>query len=164
MKPERSYYFLAVLLVIHLLFLLSSAVRTPVSLTDSADYLNASNNIYRQGVLYSGDLAEPMREEQYTRRPPLYPFLLGVAVLTGSHLPSFLLQIIFSMFSIILVIKIFAQYHPGNIKQRHCAIWSAGTSGKSNNGIETGLQAANDARRPNFGAKCKQKKQAVNKI
>lgn len=107
MKPERSYLFFSVLLIIHLLFFLSSQIRTPGSLSDSDEYLNASHNLYQNGVLYCGDLAEPIREEQFTRRPPLYPLLLGFNVLLNSEIPVMIIQIILSLCSILLVLKIF---------------------------------------------------------
>ncbi|MCK4746619.1 MAG: hypothetical protein KAT15_06280, partial [Bacteroidales bacterium] len=112
MKLEKPSLFYAVLLLVHLLFFLSSVIRPPVSLSDSHDYLNASSNLYRHGVLYSGDLAEPIREEQFTRRPPLYPVFLGIGELTGSVIPVFLLQIALSLCSIFLLMRIFSSKDP----------------------------------------------------
>ncbi|MCK5135639.1 MAG: glycosyltransferase family 39 protein [Bacteroidales bacterium] len=112
MKLDRSLLFYAALLLVHLLFFLSSVIRPPGSLTDSVDYLNASRNIFSQGVLYCGDLTEPVREEQYTRRPPLYPVFLGISILSGSDIPLFLLQIMISLVSIFIVFRIFSPERP----------------------------------------------------
>lgn len=95
------------LLLIHLLFFTFTLIRPPDPLSDSTEYLNASGNIYTRGTLYCGELSEPIREELFTRRPPLYPVLLGIALLTGSTIPVLLLQTLFSMLSLLLVFKIF---------------------------------------------------------
>jgi hypothetical protein len=97
----------AVVLLVHLLFLLIAQLNPPAHLSDSDDYLHASENLYRQGVLYCGDLSEPIVEEQFTRRPPLYPLLLGTATLTGTRIPALLIQILISMVSIALVFRMF---------------------------------------------------------
>jgi hypothetical protein len=111
MKPQfnQPLSLIAALLLVHLLFFLSSQIQTPAPLTDSEDYLNASRNLYSQGVLYCGDLSEPIVVEQLTRRPPLYPLFIGFGLLTGSNIPVFLLQILISILSIILVYRIFLQ-------------------------------------------------------
>ncbi len=116
MKPNRSLFQIsriayAVILLVHLLFLFNAIFNRPAPLTDSGDYLNAAENLYTQGILYSGDLTQPTHPEQFTRRPPLYPVLLGVVSLTGSEIPVFLLQILISMTSIFLVFRIFFQNH-----------------------------------------------------
>jgi len=110
-----SFLFVALLLV-HLLFFLSSLIHTPAPFTDSEDFLNASRNLYGQGTLYCGDLSEPIIDEQFTRRPPLYPIFLGIRILSGSNIPVFLLQILVSLLSILLVYRIFVS---GVQKQRH---------------------------------------------
>ena len=100
---NQSLFLFAALLLVHLLFFLSSLIHTPAPLSDSEDYLNASQNLYSQGTLYCGDLSEPIVEEQFTRRPPLYPIFLGIRLLTGSNIPVFLLQIVVSLLSMFLV-------------------------------------------------------------
>lgn len=95
------------LLLIHLLFFTLTLIQPPDPLPDSTEYLNASTNIYTRGILYCGELSEPLREELYTRRPPLYPFLLGIALVSGSTIPVLLLQVLFSMLSIYMMVKIF---------------------------------------------------------
>lgn len=109
MKPyfNRSFFFITALLLVHLLFFLSSLIQSPAPFSDSEDYLNASQNLYGQGVLYCGDLSEPIVEEQFTRRPPLYPLFIGLIPLFGSNIPVFLLQILVSVLSILLVFRIF---------------------------------------------------------
>ena len=96
MKPERPYLFYAIILLVHLGYFLFAAIRPPEPLPDTADYLHASNHLYSQGVLYCGDLSEPIREELFTRRPPLYPLMLGIHVLTGSQALVYLFQIALS--------------------------------------------------------------------
>jgi 4-amino-4-deoxy-L-arabinose transferase-like glycosyltransferase len=112
MKPDRSPFQIyriafAVILLVHLIFLFSAIFNPPAPLSDSGDYLNASENLYSSGTLYCGDLSLPIQPEQFTRRPPLYPVLLGVASLFGSEIPFFLFQILISLTSIFLVFRIF---------------------------------------------------------
>lgn len=112
MKPDRSLFQIsrvafALILLVHLIFLFSAIFNPPEPLSDSGDYLNASENLYSLGTLYCGDLSLPIQLEQFTRRPPLYPVLLGVVSLTGSEILVFLLQILISLTSIFLVFRIF---------------------------------------------------------
>ncbi len=44
---------------------------------DSWEYLQAADNLRTHGVLYAGDLSEPVTPDLFTRRPPLYPLLLS---------------------------------------------------------------------------------------
>jgi hypothetical protein len=107
---------LSAILLIHLLFFAIRLIRSPEPLPDSSEYLHAAANFYSQGTLYCGDLSDPIREELFTRRPPLYPFILGVTLAAGSKLPVFLLQALFSLLSVYLVTVIFGpgQRSPGN--------------------------------------------------
>lgn len=108
MHPRTSQILLfSAILLIHLLFLTLSLIRDPDPLPDSLEYLHAASNMYGEGTLYCGDLSDPIREELYNRRPPLYPLLLGIAVTTGSNLPVLLMQILFSLLSLLLVVQIF---------------------------------------------------------
>ena len=109
MNPRSHLYLiLAALLLVHLLYFTSSRLFPPSPLPDSEEYLQASRNLYRQGVLYCGDLSEPIREELFTRRPPLYPLMIGATAASGSVVPLYLLQILLSLFSIWMVANIFA--------------------------------------------------------
>jgi len=108
MHPKTNQILLfSAILLIHLLFLTLRLIRPPETLSDTVEYMDAASNIYEQGILYCGDLSDPIREELYTRRPPVYPLLLGLAVVTGSSVPVFILQILFSLFSILLITRIF---------------------------------------------------------
>ena len=97
MKPQfnQPLFLLAALLLVHLLFFLSSQIQTPAPLSDTEDYFNASRNLYSQGVLYCGDLSEPIVVEQFTRRPPLYPLFVGLGLLTGSNIPFYYSKFLF---------------------------------------------------------------------
>ncbi len=75
---------------------------------DSREYLQAADNIYSRGVLYSEDHSADIHEEAYTRRPPGYPVFLGIALITGSVVPVFLVQMLFSLFSVFLVYRMFS--------------------------------------------------------
>ena len=47
-------------------------------LSDSNEYLLAAENLYHHGTLYCGDLDAPFRTDYLSKRPPLYPVILGI--------------------------------------------------------------------------------------
>ena len=112
MRPERTYLLLSVLLLVHLAFFLVARLDLPEQLSDSQEYLNASRNIWTRGVLYCGQPDQPIRDVLYTRRPPFYPLLIGIALPAPSGVPVYLLQVLISLLSILLVIRIFAVETP----------------------------------------------------
>ncbi|MEN8202191.1 MAG: hypothetical protein ABFS28_06295 [Bacteroidota bacterium] len=129
MKPaafplKTSLTAFAVILLVHLLFFAIAQLNPPAHLSDSDDYLNASENLYKKGVLYCGDLSEPIIKEQFTRRPPLYPLLLGTVTLTGSKIPALLIQILISMTSIFVVFSIFLQNHSSQNPGKQAVIFA----------------------------------------
>jgi len=104
----QSLYFIpGVLILVHLLFFAFALIQKPQPLPDSQEYLQSSNNLYQEGMLYSDDPGETIREEAFTRRTPVYPLFLGTALIAGSVLPVLLLQILLSMLSIFLVYRMF---------------------------------------------------------
>jgi len=104
----RFFYLIpGVILLLHLLFLAYARIQEPPPLEDGREYLEAANNLYRHGVLYTGDLSEVQREESFTRRPPVYPLFLGFALITRSVFPVLLLQVLLSLLSISLVYRMF---------------------------------------------------------
>ena len=114
MRPERPILLLSALMLVHLIFFAVALSGIPEQITDTREYINASRNIWTRGVLYCGEPDQPVREVLFTRRPPLYPLLAGITLPAPSGIPVFLLQILFSLLSILLVIKIFAgEQSPG---------------------------------------------------
>lgn len=106
--PFKSFYpVLGVVLAVHLAFFVFALIQKPRPLPDSHEYLQAASNLYQEGTLYAGDLSEPLREEAFTRRPPLYPLFLGFALFAGSIVPVLLLQMALSMLSIVLIYSMF---------------------------------------------------------
>lgn len=92
----RSSQVFAVALLIHLAAFTYCVLYPEVRyLLDSQEYLNAGKNLFDEGVFYSGDLEEIPRDlSLYSRRPPLYPLVLGLSeAITGSFIPAILLQI-----------------------------------------------------------------------
>ena len=108
MKFTPRFILLALLLLAHLVFLFRTFVETPLPLTDSAEYLNASENLLTEGLLYCGELNEhPQQPEKLTRRPPLYPLFLSIGMVTGSVKLIFVIQILISLFTVLLIWRIF---------------------------------------------------------
>lgn len=105
LKP--IHYISGGILLVHFLFFAFALIQEAQPLNDSQEYLQAAENLYQEGVLYSDDLNGAIREEAYTRRPPVYPLLLGLALMTGSAFPVLLLQMLLSLLSITLVYKMF---------------------------------------------------------
>jgi hypothetical protein len=98
---------LGALLLLQILFLAYAQKAPSAELSDSKEYLNASKNLYNCGVLYTGDLSQSITEELYTRRPPLYPLLLGLVILSDSRFPLFIVQMLFSLLSVFLIYTTF---------------------------------------------------------
>ena len=101
------YYISGGIILIHLLFFAFAQVQDPQPLPDSREYLQTAANVYQEGVLYSDDLTGGIREEAFTRRPPVYPLILGLGLMAGSTLPVLLLQMLLSVLSMFLVYKMF---------------------------------------------------------
>lgn len=51
---------------------------------DSIEYLQMSENIYQNGQFYCGDLSHVIEYDKFTKRPPLYPILIGIFGLWGN--------------------------------------------------------------------------------
>ena len=102
------FILLAVLLAVHLVFFISTRIQSPVPLSDSTEYLAASENIMAEGMLYCGDMdATTLQPEKLTRRPPLYPLFLSIGRVTGSNELIYLIQILISLIAILLIWRIF---------------------------------------------------------
>jgi len=98
----------ALLVAVHAAFFGFQLAAQDPFLSDSFEYLAAARNLASEGVLYAGDLAQPLDPALYTKRPPLYPLLL---VATGAHTGFFggtlLIQNLLSLFSWYLVFLLY---------------------------------------------------------
>ncbi|MEZ4688412.1 MAG: hypothetical protein R3B47_20835 [Bacteroidia bacterium] len=74
--PGAGWLFLAALALIMLVFQL---VQQHWLLSDSGEYLLASENLFKHGTLYCGDLDAPFRTDYLSKRPALYPVILGIS-------------------------------------------------------------------------------------
>ncbi|MEO1447978.1 MAG: hypothetical protein AAFV07_00535 [Bacteroidota bacterium] len=82
-------------------------------LKDSLEYGYAADNLIREGRLYAGPPDEPFRTEYLTKRPPVYPFLIGVfRSMTGGDGFLLLLQAGISLFTLWLTCRLIFHIYP----------------------------------------------------
>ncbi|MEZ4774739.1 MAG: hypothetical protein R3D00_16260 [Bacteroidia bacterium] len=99
--------FLLLVLAAHLLFLGWQVVNGNLYLVDSEEYIAEAENILSTGTFYCGELDEPVRYDDFTKRPPVYPlFLSFVFGIGGNAWLVIILQNLLSLFNFILLIEI----------------------------------------------------------
>lgn len=75
---------------------------------DSLDYLQTAGNLIDKGIFYSGDFSQAINPALYTNIAPIYPLLLTVkSLFNNSLLAIILIQIILSVASFLLMLKVF---------------------------------------------------------
>ena len=103
----RRVYVWYIVVFFHLGAFVYQAYAGRYILKDSEEYLLTAQNLFEKGVLYAGEWEEPYREDFFTKRPPVYPMVVGIF---GGYLraPSFLLfiQILLSLFNLWLAFRI----------------------------------------------------------
>lgn len=108
--------FLAVFVVLQILFLLLQTGLENYYLRDSYEYMQAADNFIEEGVLYAGDLSQSEEIHLYTKRPPGYPLFLSISRLfSDSHLPVMILQALLSILSALLMLRIFGKERSENL-------------------------------------------------
>ncbi len=76
-------------------------LQDPWILTDSREYLQTADNLLQEGTLYTGDLRDPIRMDNYTKRPPIYPlFLIFSGANQVGYGVTWLIQCVLSFVSI----------------------------------------------------------------
>lgn len=97
-----------IILIVHLAFLVYQLFAQNFLLADSQEYLDAADNLLSEGILYCGDLQEPIDPALYTKRPAGYPLFLSLTrFFTKSHVPVVILQMLLSLASVFLLLNIF---------------------------------------------------------
>lgn len=96
-----------ILAFLHIIFFVYQLNNNNIYLIDSYQYLDASENLCENGILYSGDLSKPIDLDLYTRRPPGYPvFIIIAKMLFKSDYSILFLQILLSIFTLLLILKL----------------------------------------------------------
>ncbi|MEM9720277.1 MAG: hypothetical protein AAGA10_13545 [Bacteroidota bacterium] len=90
------WYFLIILHGIYFSYQLSKGRYV---LKDSEEYILAGENLLLEGILYSGEWKGPKRIDFYTKRPPVYPALIGTVKWIGGF--PFLLLLIQNVLSLV---------------------------------------------------------------
>lgn len=96
-------------------FLVIQLLQQNYFLDDSAEYLRTADNLISNSMLYCGDTEETIDPALYTKRLPGYPALLLLTrLLTTSMVPVIILQMLLSLGSVLLMLKIFSSGKQGN--------------------------------------------------
>ncbi|MEX0980771.1 MAG: hypothetical protein WD577_03685 [Bacteroidales bacterium] len=84
-------------------------------LDDSAEYLRAADNLIGERMLYCGDTEKAIDPALYTKRLPGYPvFLMLIRFFSTSMVPVIILQMLLSLGSVLLMLKLFSPGKQGN--------------------------------------------------
>ena len=112
----RKYRILLLAVVLlQLAFLSFQLVSQNYFLDDSEEYIRTADNLINEGMLYCGDTDEPADPALYTKRLPGYPaFLVLFRLFTTSMVPVVILQMLLSLASLLLMLKIFSPEKQGN--------------------------------------------------
>ncbi|MCA1746618.1 MAG: hypothetical protein LC655_02905, partial [Bacteroidales bacterium] len=112
----RKYRIVLITVVmLQLGFLVIQLLQQNYFLDDSGEYLRAADNLISDQILYSGDSDEPIDPALYTKRLPGYPaFLMLIRFFTTSMVPVIILQMLLSIGSILLMLKIFSPGKQGS--------------------------------------------------
>jgi hypothetical protein len=107
---KRDFWFLFFLIFIHSIYLTYQLKHKNIYLSDSKEYLFEADNIKTTGSFYCGDLNKPIKNELFTKRPPLYPlFLLIVKFLFKNNLAIIIIQTLLSIFNIYYIRHVIKQ-------------------------------------------------------
>jgi hypothetical protein len=111
MLQKDNVIFWGILIILHLIFFSIQVKNKNYELTDTKEYIYASQNIKNYGVNYCNDLNKPFRVQLLTRRPPLYPLLiLAINYLFNSNLALCLIQCLLSLFNIMIIRKLLLNF------------------------------------------------------
>lgn len=103
---KKHRVFLLWVLAVHLLFLGWQVLNGNFYLVDSEEYITESENILSSATFYCGDLEQPLRYDNFTKRPPVYPlFLSAVLGVSGSDWVVVVIQNLLSLINFFLLIN-----------------------------------------------------------
>ena len=107
MNGSSQKIFWSLIIAFHLGFLVWQLVHQQVMLVDSEEYVQEAQNIIQSGDFYCGDPGLPVRMDNYTKRPPVYPlFLAFVLSIFGNKLWVIFFQSFISLLNIWLSLKL----------------------------------------------------------
>ena len=107
MSRIRKVYIWYLLILIHLGAFAYQLYGGRYMLKDSEEYVLAAENLFQHGVLYSGVWQEPYRADFFTKRPPVYPIIIGITDgYRGLPWILLLLQNLLSLLNIVLAFEL----------------------------------------------------------
>ncbi len=96
-----------IVLLIHAGYFGYQIAHQRLEVADSSEFLILADNIQQHGTYYCGDLNQPIRTDYYSKRSPLYPFLIiALKSLWDSDFVVILFQNLISLFNIWLLLQI----------------------------------------------------------
>ena len=72
------HIFWGLLILVHMFAWVYQIGQQAWYLADSVEYWQVGENLWDHGVMYCGEWKEPIREDFFTKRPPVYPLILTV--------------------------------------------------------------------------------------
>lgn len=91
-------------MLLQLFFLVYQLEHQRWLLNDSDEYLYAAENLLTHGLSYSAEWEQPLRADHLTKRPPVYPLVVGlVEQVAGSLMWLIFVQSCLSLFNIYLL-------------------------------------------------------------
>jgi len=105
---RKHWPLLIAILLLQAVFLFIQLQQRNFYLDDSAEYLQAAENIIENGTLYAGDPDAPVDPALYTKRTPGYPAILAaVRLFSEKPTPVIILQAILSLLSLVIMARMF---------------------------------------------------------
>ena len=108
MDRSKGIFWISVI-GIHLIFFFYQLSHQSDFLRDSAEYIQAAENLLEHGSFYCGNFDQPIRIDNYTKRPPVYPAVIAVFGKDGFLM---FIQNMLSLLNIYLLIRICRQLYP----------------------------------------------------
>ena len=94
---------------IHLFFFFYQLYFQSGYFKDSEEYIQSAQNLIQQGSFYCGDFDEPIRIDNFSKRPPVYPSIIAVF---GNGGWLMLMQTLLSLFNLYFVLRICKKLYP----------------------------------------------------
>ena len=112
MNGSSRKIFWSLIFLFHLGFLTWQLIHQQVMLVDSEEYLQEAENIIESGDFYCGDPEQPVRMDNYTKRPPVYPLFLALVIsVFGNKIWVIVFQTLLSFLNVWLSLKLIRQIY-----------------------------------------------------
>lgn len=116
LKPGRwLIIFFAIAALTHLVFFIYAVRNESYLIKDSTEYLRAAENLFSGHGWYAGDLNKTYQPNLESRRPPLYPFFIGlIKTILKSDFFLLLFQNLLSLINLAGIIILLSKFKTNN--------------------------------------------------